>query len=58
MYKTIRIIFFLLTFIGAVIYLFIAMIAFLLGDVFHTLLFLAGSVLSFTGALFIKQLIP
>lgn len=58
MYKVIRVIFFLLTFISAVIYLFIAMIAFLLGDVFHTLLFLAGSVLSFTGILFIKQLIP
>ena len=58
MYKAIRVIFFLLTFISAVIYLFIAMIAFLLGDIFHTLLFLAGSVLSFTGILFIKQLIP
>ena len=58
MYKVIRVIFFLLTFISAVIYLFIAMIAFLFGDVFHTLLFLAGSVLSFTGILFIKQLIP
>ena len=58
MYKVIRVIFFLLTFISAVIYLFITMIAFLLDDIFHTLLFLAGSVLSFTGILFIKQLIP